>query len=80
MTTLKFFCAASLLAASSAFAATAPTAAPGTARAASPATVPATTTPAAPDHHCRNEANEKHLTGAARAAFIKKCRADTSAR
>ena len=79
MTPLKFFCAASLLAASSAFAATAPTAAPGTAQAESPATVPATT-PAAPDHHCRNEANEKHLPGAARAAFIKKCRADTSAR
>ncbi|HTT97794.1 MAG TPA: PsiF family protein [Rhizomicrobium sp.] len=31
------------------------------------------------DHHCRDEANEKKLAGAARKSFIKKCVADARA-
>lgn len=81
--------ATALLAAGSAFAsaAPAPTAPAPTAAAPAPAATnpPAATTPAAatttrPDHHCRDEANEKHLRGAARASFIKKCRADAQAK
>jgi psiF repeat-containing protein len=58
---------AALLAAGSAFAADAP-AAPAPA-----------TTKAQPDHHCRNEANDKKLAGAARKSFIKKCVAESRA-
>jgi hypothetical protein len=61
---------ASLLVAGSAFAADAP------ASAAKPAV---TATKAAPDHHCRDDANAKKLAGAARKSFIKKCLADARA-
>jgi len=65
---------ASLLVAGGAFAADAP------ATAAKPAaTSNAATTKAAPDHHCRDGANEKKLAGAARKSFIKKCLADARA-
>jgi hypothetical protein len=37
---------------------------------------PAATAAAQPDHHCRDAANEKKLSGAARTSFVKKCRAD----
>lgn len=79
MKMISLLTAAALLVAGSAYAAagTAPAAA-----AAPPATTsaPALATAAAPakqDHHCRDEANEKKLAGAARAAFVKKCRADS---
>ena len=58
---------AALLATGSAFAADAPAAAP------------AMTAKPQPDHHCRNEANDKKLAGAARKSFIKKCVADSRA-
>ena len=60
----------------------------GTAFAAAPATTAAPAAMAAPaaaaapakhDHHCRDEANEQKLKGAARASFVKKCRADAMA-
>jgi hypothetical protein len=61
---------AALLAAGSAFAADAP-----------PATTMSKPVAAAAkgDHHCRDEANEKKLAGAARKSFIKKCVADARA-
>jgi psiF repeat-containing protein len=31
------------------------------------------------DHHCRDSANDKKLSGAARKSFIKKCLADAKA-
>ena len=58
-----------LLAAGTAFAADAPAASAPTAKPNAMA--------AAPDHHCRDEANAKKLKGAARASYIKKCRADS---
>jgi hypothetical protein len=61
---------ASLLVAGSAFAADAP------ASMAKPVTA---ATKAAPDHHCRDNANEKKLAGAARKSYIKKCLADARA-
>lgn len=70
MKMIAILTATTLLAAGAAFAAT---------------TVPVTATsataaaPAKPDNHCRNEANEKKLAGAARASFVKKCRADAKA-
>jgi len=60
---------AALLAAGSAFAADAPATATSKPVAAS----------AKGDHHCRDEANEKKLAGAARKSFIKKCVADARA-
>ena len=59
----------------------------GTAFASAPAAPAATAAPAAPaaaapakhDHHCRDQANEQKLKGAARASFVKKCRADAMA-
>jgi hypothetical protein len=63
---------AALLAAGSAMAADA------TATATPPAAKPAAhATPV--DHHCRDEANEKKLAGAARKSFVKKCLADAKA-
>jgi hypothetical protein len=78
MKMISLLTAAALLVAGSAYAATA--AAPAAA-----AAPPATTSAPAPaqaalakhDHHCRDEANEKKLAGAARASFVKKCRADS---
>lgn len=65
---------ASVLVAGCAFAADAP------ASAAKPAaTSTASTTKAAPDHHCRDGANEKKLAGAARKSYIRKCLADARA-
>jgi len=61
---------AALLAAGSAFAADAPATAPSK---------PVASASAKGDHHCRNEANDKKLTGAARKSFIKKCVADARA-
>jgi len=61
---------ASLLVAGSAFAADAP---------ASAAKAATTATKAAPDHHCRDDANGKKLAGAARKSFMKKCLADARA-
>jgi hypothetical protein len=61
---------AALLAAGSAMAADATAPAP----AAKPA---AHATPV--DHHCRDEANDKKLAGAARKSFMKKCLADARA-
>jgi len=80
MKMISLLTAAALLAAGSANAATA--AAPTTTsapRAASGAPAPATAqvTAAKQDNHCRDEANEKKLSGAARTAFVKKCRADS---
>lgn len=66
MKTIAMLSIAALLAGGSAFAADAPAAA-------TPAAKPA------PDHHCRNEANDKKLAGAARKSFIKKCVADSRA-
>lgn len=77
MKLIKILTAASLLMAGAAFAATAPAAAPA-APAAAAAPAPAAMA-AKPDHHCRDNANEKHLKGAARASFVKKCRADATA-
>ncbi len=79
MKMISLLTAAALLVAGSAYAATgtapAPAAAPpATTSAPAPATAAG---PAKQDHHCRDEANEKHLAGAARAAFVKKCRADS---
>jgi hypothetical protein len=61
---------AALLVAGSAFAADAP---PAT------ASKPVAAASAKGDHHCRDEANEKKLAGAARKSFIKKCVADARA-
>jgi hypothetical protein len=61
---------AALLAAGSAFAADAPATAPSKPVASS----------MKGDHHCRDEANEKKLAGAARKSFIKKCVADSKAK
>ncbi len=85
MKMISLLTAAALLVAGSAYAATgtapAPAAAPpATTSAPAPAaatSAPAKAAPAKQDHHCRDEANEKHLAGAARAAFVKKCRADS---
>jgi hypothetical protein len=77
MKMISLLTAAALLVAGSAYAAAGT--APATA-AAPPATTsaPAPATAAAKqDHHCRDEANEKKLAGAARSAFVKKCRADS---
>jgi hypothetical protein len=60
---------AALLAAGSAFAADAPAA----------TTSKPVAAMAKGDHHCRDEANEKKLAGAARKSFIKKCVADARA-
>ena len=82
MKLIRTFAAASLLLSSAAFAANAPAAAPMAAPAAPMAApmaapaAPAAMAPAKQDHHCRDGANEKHLKGASRASFIKKCRAD----
>lgn len=80
MKMISLLTAAVLLAAGSAYAAaaTAPTtaAAPQAATSA-PAPASGQATAAKQDHHCRDEANEKKLSGAARAAFVKKCRADS---
>ena len=73
MKTISLLTAASLLMVGSAFAAASTTA---PAPAAAPAAAAA---PAKHDHHCRDEANEQKLKGAARAAFVKKCRADAMA-
>ena len=76
MKIIKILTAASLLIGGAAFAA-APAAAPAAPAAAAPAAMaPAAAMPAKADHHCRDGANEKHLKGAARASFVKKCRAD----
>lgn len=83
MRKLQTFAAATLLAAGATLAVAAAGTAPATpapAAAAAPAPAPAADAKPRPDHHCRNEANEKHLKGAARASFIKKCRADTPAK
>jgi hypothetical protein len=40
----------------------------------------ATTHAAKPDHHCRDQANEQKLAGAARKSFVKKCMADARAK
>ena len=85
MKMISLLTAAALLVAGSAYAATAtapaPAAAPpATTSAPAPAAgtaAPAKAAPAKQDHHCRDEANEKKLAGAARAAFVKKCRADS---
>lgn len=69
---------ASLLVAGSAFAADAPATASKPAAAAA-ATSTATAAKAAPDHHCRDDANAKKLAGAARKSFMKKCLADARA-
>ena len=61
---------AALLAAGSAFAADAP---------ATATSKPVAAASAKGDHHCRDEANEKKLAGAARKSFIKKCVADSRA-
>ncbi len=71
MKLISLLTAASLLMASATFAATA----------AAPAATPApaaTVAPAKHDHHCRDQANEQKLKGAARASFVKKCRADSA--
>jgi hypothetical protein len=60
---------AALLAAGSAFAADAPATAQSKPMASA----------SKGDHHCRDEANEKKLAGAARKSFIKKCVADSRA-
>jgi hypothetical protein len=39
----------------------------------------ATTQAAKGDHHCRDQANEQKLAGAARKSFVKKCMADAKA-
>jgi Spy/CpxP family protein refolding chaperone len=72
MKLIKILTAASLLLGGAAFAATAPAAAPA-------AAAPAAAMPAKADHHCRDQANEQKLKGAARKSFIKKCRADATA-
>lgn len=61
---------AALLAAGSAFAADAP---------AATNSKPVASAAAKGDHHCRDEANDKKLAGAARKSFIKKCVADARA-
>lgn len=61
---------AALLAAGSAFAADAP---------AATMSKPVATS-AKGDHHCRDEANEKKLAGAARKSFIRKCVAESRAK
>jgi hypothetical protein len=60
---------AALLAAGSAFAADAP----------ATATSKPVAAAAKSDHHCRDEANDKKLSGAARKSFIRKCVADARA-
>ena len=80
MRMISLLTAVAMLAAGSAYAATPATAAAPPATMSAPAPAPAAPAKAAPakqDHHCRDEANEKHLAGAARAAFVKKCRADS---
>jgi hypothetical protein len=80
MKMISLLTVAALLAAGSAYAATATapatTGAPQAATSA-PARAAGQAAAAKQDHHCRDEANEKHLAGAARAAFVKKCRADS---
>ena len=58
---------AALLAGGSAFAADAP---------ATATSKPVASASAKGDHHCRDEANDTKLAGAARKSFIKKCVAD----
>lgn len=71
MKTLSILAIAGLLATGTAFAAdSAPTSAKPV----------ATATAAQPDHHCRDDANAKKLSGAARKSFMKKCRADATAK
>ena len=68
MKSLSILALAGLLATGGAFAAD---------TAAATAKPTATATAVQPDHHCRDEANQKKLAGAARKSFIKKCLADT---
>jgi psiF repeat len=68
MRIISILAASALLATGAAYATDAPTAKPAS-----------TATAAAPDHHCRDNADAKKLAGAARKSFIKKCLADARA-